>query len=204
VTYVVGQKLTADELNHFTPTDITFGGDTNLLRSAAAVLRTDGDFEVMGGISVPRGMLMRGRRDTASTTTTTIVGVLRLDDQAILLGRGYEIAVSGIFCTSTVNNDRALVSVRHTTDGSTPTTSSTVIPAGESYQIVTVGAVTGEDSGTLLIYYAPAANQTLSLLVCVARNSGTGSVGMFADGTHKLDISIKDVGAAKTDTGTDI
>ncbi len=152
-----------------------------------------------------RGIKARGRRDSASTGTTTIVGVLRLDDVPILNGRSYRISATGLFGTSTVNNDRIVITIRYTTDGATPSTTSAILPGGQAYQFIQiVGGSTGEDLSVLETVHEPGADQTLSLLLCVGRNLGTGTVGLFADTDHKIELKIEDVGVAVGDTGTDI
>lgn len=148
-------------------------------------------------------ILARGRRTTASSTTTTIVGVLRLDDVPILANRSYRIRVSGIFSNSTVPGDRTVTEVRYTTDGSTPTTSSPVLPGAQAYQIV--ANANSDTVAAIDIEYEPGgSNQTLSLLVCVARSIGTGSVSLYADSSHVLEIALYHSGDAVGDTGTDI
>lgn len=156
--------------------------------------------------AMPNGLIARGRRSTSSTTTTTIVGVERLDDYAVVGGRSYNIRVTGLFCLSTVAGDRILVEVRFTTDGSTPTTASPVLAGGQLYQVAAAvsGSAANGDGGQIDFEYEPGGSATLSLLVTVSRNSGTGSVSTFSDPTHVLELKIYDSGIGAGDVGTDI
>lgn len=154
---------------------------------------------------MPQGLVRVGRRSTNSTGTTSIVGVERIDDEPMLGGRAHLVRVTGIHCFSTVANDRALVEVRATTDGSTPTTSSPVLPGGQCYQLCATGG-NSVDGGIIEcnVEPAPFSNITLSVLLTVSRASGSGTVAMFADSTHTIEVKIYDEGIAAGDTGTDI
>jgi hypothetical protein len=154
---------------------------------------------------IPQGVRAYGKRATTSTGTTSIVGVLRLDDIPIFAGRSYTIMVTGIFARSTVNNDRALIEVRATFDSSTPTTSSIVMVGGQAYQWVIIsGGSIGQTGSNIDIKYEPVGSETLSVLVTVSRQLGTGTVDLYADSTHKLKIEVTDTGPAVGDTGTSI
>src|SRR5690348_15363931 len=141
-----------------------------------------------------------GNRQTNSTTTTTIVGVLRLDDVQLRGGRAYEIKTSALRTTSGAN-DGVTATLRVTTDGSTPTTSSTAIATGSTQ---TTSASVFE-SITLQRLYQPSSDQLLSVLLCVARTTGSaGNAGLGGDATYPIEIWIVDVGEATADAGTDI
>lgn len=150
-----------------------------------------------------RGMISGGygNRQTNSTTTTTIVGVLRLDDVQLRGGRAYEIKTSNLRATSGAN-DGVTATLRATTDGSTPSTASTAIATGSAQ---TTSASVFENIGPLQRLYAPSADQLFSVLLCVARTSGAaGSAGLGGDATYPIEVWIVDVGEAAADAGTDI
>lgn len=152
-----------------------------------------------------RDIIARGRRVTASTGTTTIVGVERLDDIPVVTGRSYNIRATGMFARSTVASDRVLIEVRHTTDGSTPSTSSAVLPGGQSYHQANVtGTSAAHTRAQIDFEYEPGSDQTLSLLLTLARDLGTGTVDLFSNSSHALELKIYDSGPAVGDTGTDI
>lgn len=147
-------------------------------------------------------ILARGRRTTASTGTTTEVGVIRLDDIPIVGGRLYEISSSTVTPDTGTNGDMTNVRIRYTTDGSTPSTSSTVLP-GAIGQVRLDDASNGE-ALVVKTFYAPASDETLSLLLTVGRSSGSGTITLFADGVFETHLVVKDVGVDPGDTGTDI
>lgn len=139
----------------------------------------------------------RGRRNSVSTGSTgSVVGVLRLDDLPVKAGQSYTISVMA-HPDSTVLTDFLDITLRYSTDGSTPTTSSSVIPGGEAV-VRTVSLF------SLKFEYVPASDLTLSLLLCVARNSGTGTCTLFADSIRCTEIAVFSSGADVGDTGTDI
>lgn len=141
-----------------------------------------------------------GNRQTNSTGTTSIVGVLRLDDVQLRAGRAYEIKTSNLRPTSGAN-DGVTCTLRATTDGSTPSTSSTAIATG-SAQITSVSIF---ESITLSRLYTPSVDQLFSVLLCVARTTGTaGTTSLGGDATYPIEIWIVDVGEAVADAGTDI
>ena len=147
-----------------------------------------------------RGVLAYANRQTNSTGTTTIVGVVRLDDFQLRAGRAYEIKTSALRLTSGAN-DGVTVTIRATTDGSTPSTSSTAIATGSAQ---TTSASVFE-SVTLARLYCPSSDQLFSALLCVARTTGAaGSSSIGGDATYPIEMWIVDVGEAVSDTGTDI
>jgi hypothetical protein len=153
-----------------------------------------------------RGIKARGRRTTSTgTTTTTVLGVLRLDDIPILTGYCYRVKATGLFGVSSVTNDRIRCDLRYTTNAATPSISSPILPGGQCYQWVQIfGGSTGETAGPCETVYEPAADETLSVLLTVVRSAGTGNVSLFADADHCIQLFIEAIGIAVTDTGTDI
>jgi hypothetical protein len=149
---------------------------------------------------LPLGIQARGNRTTSSTTTTTEVGVLRLDDIPIYAGRTYRIWTSPLRLDTSVANDVARANIRYTTDGSTPTTSSTVMTNAQAL----LANIADGDSVDICIDYSPSADELLSLLLCVARQSGTGNISIIAASTTPINMVVEDIGLDPTDTGTDI
>lgn len=151
---------------------------------------------------VRTGILARGRRTTTSTTTTTIVGVLRLDDVPLIGGHVHKIWSSGLAMATTVSGDSIRVDIRYTTDGSTPTTGSAVLP-GSAIQ-GKVNASTIVESAVILTTYTPTSDETFSGLLCVSRVGGTGSVSIFGDTSFSIDVVVEDYGIDSGDVGVDI
>ncbi len=151
-----------------------------------------------------RKLLARARRTTNSTatTSTTEVGVLRLDDIPLRQGRNYEIRWVANFDVNTAA-DALRGLLRYTTDGSTPSTSSTILPGsgGESVS-ANIGVAEHMDVTT---DYTPAADEIFSCLLTVRHAVGTSSSVMQADSnTFHTQIYITDNGDDPGDTGTDI
>lgn len=147
----------------------------------------------------------RARRITNSSTTTstTRVAVLELDDIAIKAGRLYEISTSGLTIDGPTANDTMAIDILYTTDGSTPTTSSTVLP-GSQIEIQQPNA-TPFASGSIHTTYTPAADETLSLLMCIRHTAGTGAMAINATGSATIcEMLVIDRGEDPGDTGVDL
>lgn len=142
-------------------------------------------------------------RTTDSSTTTTIVGVLRLDDVPLTGGYLYKVMTSTLHLDSSAIDDHIEARITYTTDGSTPTTASSTLPGGRSQARQSVSASFGEDRAIQALY-APASDETLSLLLCVRRDSGTGSVGISGTGGFVIQMWVEQLGENPGDTGVDI
>jgi hypothetical protein len=151
-------------------------------------------------------LVARGRRTTPSSiaNSTTNVAVLRLDDIPIKGGYAYRVICPGLAMRSTVADDVMEVVIRYTTDGSTPTTSSAILP-GASARSPTLTTGSNSLTTTSETEYVPASDETLSLLMCIARLTGTGNVSLFADGSgYVIDMKVYCDGPDVGDTGTDL
>jgi hypothetical protein len=147
------------------------------------------------------GIKALGRRQTTPAATTTIMGVLRLDDIPYVANRAYEVQMNPQM-TGSITADSMHATIRYTTDGSTPTTASPILPGASIVSKVVVGTA-GETRSVSAIHEA-ASDQTLSLLACIARISGTGNVTVAADATSEFTVSVIDVGKAVGNTGVSI
>lgn len=148
------------------------------------------------GGQLPQGILRRGNRPTASaTTTTTEIGVLRVDGIPIVSGRAYRIWTSPLFLYSSVTNDIVDARIRASTSGAA-TTASTQI--GNPLRLKTDSGP-GVSSPMSVIYPATVTG-TLSVLLTVVRTSGTGNVQLLIG----EDLIIEDVGIDPGDTGVDL
>ena len=141
-----------------------------------------------------------GIRTSNSSTTTTEVGVLRIDDIPILSGHRYKIETNSITLHSTVANDVVRATLRYTTDGSTPTTSSTQLCDAQLSAVNTTFPATSIASGS----YVPGSNQTLSVLLTVSRQTGSGNAQLLGSSTFPIEIYINDLGPDSGDVGVDI
>lgn len=146
----------------------------------------------------------RGRRIITSTgvTSTTDIGVLRLDDLAVTSGVLYVVMTCPLALDSSVANDEIGARIRYTTDGSTPTVASPILPGSQvAYRQVDVNV---PEHKIICTTYTPAGNETLSLLLCVRRIAGTGTGNLFADGTDLIQLLVFTLGSDPGDSGVDI
>lgn len=148
------------------------------------------------------GILARGRRTTSSSSTTTEVGVLRLDDIPIWGGFLYHIFTSIIPINSTVTGDTMFARIRYTTDGSTPTTSSTILPGAEMQ--CRENDSSWHETKIIVTHYTPVVDETLSLLLTVGRLNGTGSVQSVGSAVTVVDLRVDSNGVDPGDIGVDI
>jgi hypothetical protein len=142
----------------------------------------------------------RGIRTTNSTTTTTEVGVLRLDGITVTLGRLYLIETSTLVLSSTVANDVLRCPLRASTAGAAGTGSTQVGMAQ-----ATMPNTTNPGPGLVArCLYVPGATGTLSVLLSVARQQGTGNVSILAASTFPIQLWVHDMGPDPGDTGVSI
>lgn len=149
--------------------------------------------------------LGRAERITNSTasTSTTLIPVLRLDDITCKGGRLLRIETAPLYLDTSVANDAARVTLTYTLDGSTPTIASTPLPGG-FVQAVLANVALGE-TPTIVTTLTPPADGQLSLLVCVSRLTGSGSVVIQADGTSsRCQVAVYDASVDPGDTGVDL
>jgi hypothetical protein len=147
------------------------------------------------------GIVAIGIRTSNSSTTTTEVGVLRVDDIPITGGHRYEIKTNSITLHSTVAADVIRATLRYTTDGSTPSTSSDQLCDA---QIDGISNTTWPPTSIAAGTYVPASDETLSVILTVARKTGSGNASLLGDATFPLEILITDLGVDTGDVGTDI
>lgn len=147
----------------------------------------------------------RAQRITNSSTSTssTAVAVLRLDDIPITAGRLYRIETSRLAVDGATAADTLAAELRYTTDGTTPTTASSILPG--TYDEVDQPNASRAEFLYICASYAPAGDETLSLLLTIHHGSGTGAMGLQADGTLKIiEILVWDCGVDPGDTGVDL
>lgn len=153
-----------------------------------------------------RKRIARARRVTnsSSSTSTTEVGVLRLDDIPLLAGHNYKITYQVHMDTATsAANNTARELLRYTTDGSTPTTSSGILPGSGSE--ATFGNIANVESIHVETDYSPVADELLSLLLTIRHVAGTDAVIAQADGSvFHTQVYVDDMGDDPGEIGVDV
>lgn len=146
--------------------------------------------------------IARGRRITASSTTTSIVGVLRIDGMSFRAGYLYGVFTNGLALDSDVNNDIIRAEIRYDVTGASATTSSGALPGAAIQQRQTDAAQS--ENACLAGLYAPGSDETVSMLLVVRRITGTGNARIFADATNSTDLWVSNLGEDPGDTGIDV
>lgn len=163
-----------------------------------------------GDLAFPRiGVLARGYRITSSGTTTTEVGVIRLDNIAIFEGRLYRVslATSTIF-NSTVANDLMEGRFYYSITG-------TAVLGVNLFGVIslesrTAGGVQYTDAVSAFLPSPVAATPdgsgtaTLSVAFALARTAGTGTINVPASVTYPIHMIVEDIGPDPGDTGVDL
>jgi hypothetical protein len=143
----------------------------------------------------PGTVIARAHRGTDSSTTTTEVGVLRLDSIPIVNGVTYSIISSAMYLLSTTG-DILNIRFRYNTAGAATTGSSQL---GQAFQTITNSIQ--PTSAILNVLYPAATTGSLSVLLSITRASGSGNAKVFGSSEFWVAVgSIADPG----DTGVDI
>jgi hypothetical protein len=151
----------------------------------------------------PHGIIAYGNRASNSSGTISEIGVLRLDNIPIVNGRMYEIVTGPLVLLSNVGNDCVAAKLHVNTAGTATTSSGTT--AGQFLQKNVTGSETAFPSSECLsAIYNPGVTGSLSVLLSVARTVGTGTVSINAGFGSGLEMWVKDLGLAVSDTGVDI
>jgi hypothetical protein len=143
----------------------------------------------------PQGVVGWGERTTNSSTTSTETGVLRVDNISCVSGRWYQIFTSALPLASTVANDSVRAAIRYAI-GATATTSSTQLDFVQLQQ-----PNTSIPPAISLVSTPFLTAGTLSVLLSVSRQSGTGLVQILAGATFPVDLFVVDMGVAPSNTG---
>jgi hypothetical protein len=151
--------------------------------------------------AIGRGIVAWGNRTTDSTGTISEVGVLRIDNIAVTSGRSYRIWHSAVEYYSNIGNDTVYGRLRANFSGAATTSSTIVGPDIRVNQTATGTSFPESRVGQWL--YNSATTGSLSLLLCVGRAQGTGTVKMAISGTQ-LDLVVEDIGPSAGDSGVDI
>lgn len=136
-----------------------------------------------------------GYRDTSSSVSTSsaAVGVLRIDDMELKAGQDYEVITGILHPTSNINTDNARLEIRYSTTG-LATTASAVLAGLQGFELF-------GNTTLLRAKFKVVADITVSMLLCIARDSGSGNVQMYADGTRRTEFEVMRCGPSKANSG---
>jgi hypothetical protein len=150
---------------------------------------------------LPQGVIARGQRVTSTGFTSggTELGVLRVDSIPVYSGRLYRIATGPIIVDGSVANDAVRVVLRGNTAG-TATTASTQLAIAQTV----IPNISLPETLQINIPYVPSANGTLSVLMSIVRQTGTGILQALGDATFPINLVVSDEGLDPGDTGVDI
>ncbi len=144
------------------------------------------------------GVIARGTRTTVQTCTGSEIGILRLDNVALLSGHAYLIQPSILRVDMTVTTDRPKFLIRYNLTG-TATTSSSALARSERSG--------SEDLNSFpppFGWIFPVADTTAaSFLLTMVRASGTGNIlcPPATASDEPITLSVIDYGVAPADTG---
>lgn len=147
-----------------------------------------------------RRVARAGPRTTSSATTTTEAEILRLDSVPVLADRTYTVRTSVLLPVSSVANDYVACRVRMTSDGSTATAASTQLIGTQTR----ITGASGNETALIAVTVNPSTDQTLSLVLTVARVSGTGNAAINASSTAPIEFWIDHDGEDPGNTGTSL
>ncbi|GJF06616.1 hypothetical protein [Pseudonocardia sp. D17] len=148
--------------------------------------------------ALPRGVIARARRNTGNLTMAsgTAYKIVELS-ASLLAGRMYRFrSQAGFYADSGATI--ADVFLRYTTDGSAPSTSSTV------FEHTSAPLLAGVRVGTAITddFYTPASNQTVRLLLTASIIASTGACYGATSDAWPARITVEDVGLAVAVGGT--
>lgn len=148
-----------------------------------------------------RRCIKRGTRTSTSSnsSSTTPVGIVRVDNVTLQAGRTYEVTMSGHPNGTAADNIRRFVTWAV---GSTATAASTVLIGSESFAPISAGAFcwstrfTCGDAG----YPGPG---TGSFAAAFNRDTGSGADNMFCSTNRTFQLSVDEVGN-ESNSGTNL
>lgn len=152
-------------------------------------------------VAVPGTVVGRGRRESNSSTTTTVeIGVLRLDSIPTVIGQLYTVELSPVVFNSTVANDLIEAHLRFSTAGAATTASATLGSVVEnSYS---AGGAQKTKGGTF--QYVATVTGSLSVLLSFARTGGTGTCSIVGSAAYPIELAVRVAGTDASDTGVDL
>lgn len=155
--------------------------------------------------NLPGRLIRRHRRlSNSSATTGSAVGILRLPVGALITGRAYLIMTNSALVDGSTATDVARLELRYTTDGTTPTTASALLPGGLAQGQIG-NAAQGPSLQITTIYVPAGAGENLHLLLDITLTAGVGAtVTVAGSGNTVTDLYVFDVGPDPGATGVNL
>lgn len=145
-------------------------------------------------------MIARGQRATAGTGSTgSEVPYMRVDGVSLRAGKIYRIFTGPIFLDASVANDVGRVLLRANNAG-IATTASPIIGVAQAV----VPNITFPEYVEIDSSYVPAGDETLSLLLTIIRQTGTGTIIVSTAATNPVELFVVVHGDDPGDTGVDL
>jgi hypothetical protein len=148
----------------------------------------------------PGEIIARYRRTTNSSTTTSEVGVIRIDSVALKAGQSIRVRTSNLWLTSGTG-DPVRCYVKYSTSGNA-TTSSTAMEGGSCG--TTIGSTSYDETQRIDTIYIVPSDATYSFILTIARPAGSGSAGILASADKIIELSIEGLGIDPGSSGTSI
>jgi hypothetical protein len=147
------------------------------------------------GTAIARTRRLTNGTATTATTSATAQKLCELD-AALLANHLYHVKSINIGMFSTAAAE-CQAQITYTTDGSTPTVTSTLLTSTQ----ITTPAGSLVIGGSLLASYTPGSNLTIKMLVSYFCNSGATTVNVFGNTSWPFELTIEDMGIDPGDTG---
>ncbi|HZN70743.1 MAG TPA: hypothetical protein VFC00_03525 [Micromonosporaceae bacterium] len=145
-------------------------------------------------------IVARGKRVTNSATTTTEIGVLRLDNVSLKQGYLYLIFSGTLLVDGSTNDNNVGARLRMSTSGAAGTGSTQIAQSNYDQDVQTAS----EAISPLMASYTPAADETGSFLISAAAFIGAPTVQMLGSATAPIELFVMNMGIDPGDTGVDI
>lgn len=132
---------------------------------------------------------------SSGSTSSAPVGVRRCDNIALRPGVRYRFSSGTLHPTSTVTSDVMRLEYRYNTSG-VASTASAVLPGSRNFE-------TWGNTSKIETFYTPAVSETVSILLCIARETGTGTVTLLRDAERYIQMYVEECPNV-ANTGTDV
>ena len=121
----------------------------------------------------------------------------------MVTGKLYVVHASPVYLYSNVTNDVIQAQIRYTTNGTDPTTASTILPASRVQALIVNNVY--DYSQNITCYWPSTITGTLKILLTVTRAVGSGTAQLLSGtGAKYIHMWVEEFTIDPGDTGTDI